>query len=93
MKLPKMPHEDVNPPSAGEVEAMVLHISRRYRLALETLAATGMRVGELYALLWRDVDAARSRFRVRDGKSAAARQVGRCAPRDDDDGVRRDAAR
>ena len=23
VKLPKMPHEDVNPPSAGDVEAMV----------------------------------------------------------------------
>lgn len=74
VKLPKMGREDVNPPSAGDVDAMQVHISRRYRLAFETLSATGMRVGELYALLWRDVDIAKSRFRVRHGKSAAARR-------------------
>jgi integrase len=39
-----------------------------------TLAETGMRVGELHQLEWRDVDQAASRFRVRDGKTAAARR-------------------
>jgi integrase len=33
-----------------------------------------MRVGELHALEWRDVDVAASRFRVRDGKTRAARR-------------------
>ena len=33
-----------------------------------------MRVGDLHALEWRDVDAAGQRFRIRDGKTAAARR-------------------
>ncbi len=35
---------------------------------------TGMRVGELHALEWGDVDEAGSRFRVKAGKTAAARR-------------------
>jgi integrase len=35
---------------------------------------TGMRVGELSKLEWQDVDAAGSRFRIRGGKTAAARR-------------------
>ena len=92
VKLPKMGREDVNPPSAGDVEAIKAHISKRYRLAFETLAATGMRVGELYALLWCDVDIARSRFRVKDGKSAAARRWVAVPSETHDHGVRGDAA-
>lgn len=38
------------------------------------LAETGMRVGELHSLTWGDVDEAGSRFRVKAGKSAAARR-------------------
>jgi integrase len=41
---------------------------------LQTLAETGMRVGEVCDLEWRDVDEANSRFRIRDGKTAAARR-------------------
>jgi integrase len=64
----------VEPPSATDVEAIVRHSPARWRMALTTLAETGMRVGELHELEWRDVDLSRSRFRIRDGKTAAARR-------------------
>jgi integrase len=44
------------------------------RLVLRTLAETGMRVGELHSLEWQDVEESRSRFRIRSGKTAAARR-------------------
>jgi integrase len=43
-------------------------------LPLRTLEQTEMRVGELAAMEWRDVDVAGSRFRIRQGKTAAARR-------------------
>jgi integrase len=56
------------------VEAIIEACKPRWRLAVRTLAETGMRVGELCALEWRDVDHAESRFRVRGGKTRAARR-------------------
>ena len=47
---------------------------KRWRLPLRVLEQTGMRVGELHALEWGDVDEAGSRFRVKAGKTAAARR-------------------
>ena len=38
------------------------------------LAETGLRVGELHDLEWRDVDIDGSRFRIRSGKTASARR-------------------
>jgi integrase len=59
-----------------------------------TLAETGLRVGELHALECRDLDEHGSRFRIRSGKTAAARrwvavpeplmaEIGRSIPFDD----------
>ena len=96
-KRVKLPHEErtiVEPPSADVVASIVAQSPQKWRLALQTLAETGMRVGELHALEWRDVDTAGSRFRVRGGKTAAARrwvavpedlmeQIARAIPPDD----------
>jgi integrase len=76
--LPREERTIVEPPSADAVAVIVTQSPRKWRLALQTLAETGMRVGELYALEWRDVDTAGSRFRVRGGKIAAARRGSRC---------------
>jgi integrase len=74
VKLPREEHVPVVPPTAGEVETIIANVPPRWRLGLRTLEQTGMRVGELHALEWQDVDVAGLRFRVRNGKSKAARR-------------------
>jgi integrase len=74
VRLPWEDHAQVTPPSAADVEAIIAASPPRWRLALQVLAATGMRVGELHQLSWQDVDASNGRFRVRQGKTTAARR-------------------
>jgi integrase len=74
VKLPRIESTVVEPPTAAQVAAILAHSPKRWHLALRTLEATGMRVGELHALEWRDVDKADSRFRIRGGKTRAARR-------------------
>jgi integrase len=74
VRLPRIESTVVSPPSRGEVEAIISHARPCWRLALRTLAETGMRVSELHELEWQDVDLVGSRFRVRGGKTAAARR-------------------
>ena len=74
VKLPRVEYEVVEPPTAAQVAAILAHSPKRWHLALRTLEGTGMRVGELQVLEWRDVDLADSRFRIRGGKTRAARR-------------------
>jgi integrase len=75
VRLPRQEQQEVNPPSALEVEAIIEHTSpKRYRLPLRVLEQTGMRVSELTELAWGDVDVAGSRFRVSHGKTRSARR-------------------
>jgi integrase len=74
VKLPRIEQVTVDPPSAEQVETILEHSPKRCRLPLSVLEQTGMRVGELAALEWRDVDVAGSRFRIRQGKTASARR-------------------
>jgi integrase len=71
---PRQEHDLVEPPSALEVDAIITNVPKRHRLPLRVLEQTGMRVGELHAIEWQDVDVAGSRFRVRHGKTASARR-------------------
>jgi integrase len=64
----------VKPPTAEQVDAIIGHSPPRWKLALRTLEQTGMRVGELNDLEWREVDIVESRFRVRQGETATARR-------------------
>jgi integrase len=56
VELPERQHEDVNPPTALHVEAVLAAIPSAYRLPTLVLDATGLRVGELERLTWGDVD-------------------------------------
>ncbi len=64
VKLPRETRAEIQPPSAEHVLAVHHLLPTRYRLPLLVLDATGMRVGELEALTWGDVDEARGRWRV-----------------------------
>ena len=74
VKLPRPVGTEVDPPSEAAVAAIIANAPSRWRLALRVLEQTGMRVGELGKLEWGDVDVAASRFRVRSGKTRAARR-------------------
>ena len=69
----------MQPPTADHVEAVVRLLPSRYRLPALVLDATGMRVGELEALTWGDVDEPRGRWRDRnvrrrDGRAGSHRR-------------------
>jgi integrase len=74
VKLPREQRGLVYPPPAKEVETIISHSPPRWRLPLRVLEQTGMRVGELARLEWGDVDETGARFRVKSGKTAAARR-------------------
>jgi integrase len=73
VKLPREDKVELTPPTAEHVEAVYHLLARQYRLPLLVLDATGMRVGELEALTWGDVDEPRFRWRV----SQAVAKTGR----------------
>jgi integrase len=75
VKLPREERRHVEPPSAEHVEAVVRLLSRRYQLPVLVLDATGMRIGELEALLWGDVDEPRGRWRFATSKTGRPRWV------------------
>jgi integrase len=64
VRLPREDRPEIQPPSAEHVEAVHRLLAPAYRLPLLVLDATGMRVGELEALTWGDVDEFRGRWRV-----------------------------
>jgi integrase len=74
VKLPRNESHVPDPPSESEVAAIIGNAPPKWRLALRVLEQTGMRAGELVKLEWQDVDVTNSRFRVRNGKTAAARR-------------------
>lgn len=74
VRLPKIETAIVEPPSSEQVQTIIDHVPSRWRLSLRVLEQTGLRVGELAQIEWKDVDLVESRFRIRQGKTAAARR-------------------
>jgi integrase len=64
VRLPREDHEEITPPTAAHVEACIRALAPGYRLPVLVLDATGMRVGELEALRWGDLDEREQRWRV-----------------------------
>jgi integrase len=64
VKMPREERRHVEPPTAEHVEAVVRLLPTRYRLPALVLDATGMRIGEIEALTWGDLDEPRGRWRV-----------------------------
>ena len=75
VRLPREERRQVEPPSAEHVEAVSRLLPSRYRLPLLVLDATGMRVGELAALSWGDLDEPRGRWRIAKSKTGRPRWV------------------
>jgi integrase len=81
VKLPREERRELHPPTAEHVEAVVRLLPTAYRLPALVLDATGMRIGELDALTWGDVDQPRQRWRVSGSVAKTGRRDGcRCQP-------------
>jgi integrase len=75
VKLPREAKRIVQPPTAEHVAAVVRLLPSRYRLPALVLDDTGMRVGELEALTWGDMDEPRGRWRIATSKTGQPRWV------------------
>jgi integrase len=75
VRMPREERRHVQPPTAEHVEAVVRLLPARYRLPVVVLDATGMRVGELEALTWGDLDEPRGRWRIATSKTGRPRWV------------------
>jgi integrase len=77
VRLPREERRELTRPRAEHVLAVHAALPRSYRLPLLVLDATGMRVGELEAFAWGNVDERRGRWRIRASvaKTGAARWV------------------
>jgi integrase len=64
VRLPREQRPELAPPTAEHVLAVHDLMPPGYRLPLLVLDATGMRIGELEALTWGDVDEPRRRWRI-----------------------------
>ena len=69
LRLPRSDAEEIDPPTRRHVEALLETVSPRYRRAIEFLDETGLRIGELQALLWGDIDFTEQRLRVARGRT------------------------
>ena len=73
VRLPREQRPELAPPTADHVLAVHDLMPPRYRLPLLVLDATGMRIGELEALTWGDVDEPRGRWRISQAVSKTGR--------------------
>lgn len=73
VKLPREERRHVEPPTADHLEPVIRLLPTRYVLPVLVLDDTGMRIGELEALTWGDVDEPRGRWRVAAGVSKTGR--------------------
>ncbi|HEY4237367.1 MAG TPA: site-specific integrase [Gaiellaceae bacterium] len=73
VKLPREEKRQVQPPTAEHVAAVIRLLPSQYRLPVAVLDATGMRVGELEALTWGDMDEPRGRWRIATSKTGRPR--------------------
>lgn len=74
VRLPRVQRVEANPPSLAHWITIRENVSPRMRAPLVVLEATGLRVGELIALTWGDLDIPAGRLFVRGGKTRAARR-------------------
>lgn len=73
LKLPQVVKEQIAPPTATQFIAVLAVVTKKMVLPLITLEQTAMRVGELGALTWGDVDEQGLQFRLRSSETKTRR--------------------
>jgi integrase len=74
VRLPRTERAPIVVPLRAHIETIIASVKAVYRLALHLLDETGVRVGELLAWTWGDVDIHGSQILVREGKTKSARR-------------------
>jgi integrase len=74
VRLPRVESEPKRIPLRAHIELMLANASERYRLPLRILDETGVRVGEMLAWTWGDVDIHGSQILIPKGKTRSARR-------------------
>lgn len=74
LRLPKAERIVPDPPSVREVTLILEHVTKRHRLVVALLEATGLRISELLSVRWGDVDVDGARLRIVKGKTRRARR-------------------
>ncbi len=64
VRLPLEESEEINPPPFEHWVGMLDAISPKYKLHILLMESAGLRIGELFALTWGDVDSRGSRLRI-----------------------------
>src|SRR4051794_38726882 len=62
VRLPRVVREQIRPMTRAQFHALLAAAPKRWHLILRLLEATGLRVGELLAVTWGDVDFAENRL-------------------------------
>ena len=65
LRWPRIDEQEINPPEAAQVDAILARVSKRLRLPLVVAERCALRIGEIHALEWGDVDETGCRFRLR----------------------------
>lgn len=74
VRLPRAEREPIRIPTSKQVDAIILRARPSVKLPLRLLAETGVRVGELLAWTWGDVDIDGSQILIPKGKTRSARR-------------------
>lgn len=69
LRLPASDSAEVSPPTGEHVAAIIAALPEKYRLPATVLDWSGLRIGELQALTWGDVDWTANRLRVARGRT------------------------
>ncbi|MBA3844025.1 MAG: site-specific integrase [Actinobacteria bacterium] len=74
IKMPR--HERSDPPLPGraQIETILEEVAAHHRAPIWLMVTTGMRVSEVVALTWGDIDQTQGRLRVADSKTRAGRR-------------------
>ena len=64
-----------DPPTEAEVRAIIRNIAPKHRLAVALAEATGLRISEICALRWSNIDWTDARLRIQKSKTRAGRRL------------------
>jgi integrase len=75
VKRPPVGYSVDDPPAESEVRAIIRNIAPKHRLALALAEATGLRVSEICALRWSNIEWSDAHLRIQQSKTRSGKRV------------------